>query len=81
MINYVETPINLALSSRSWARIDKDPYAKTEWLILHYGKAHAKFHAVRLGPSFIDVAVCQDLFARKVIISRYFIQRLLMHFG
>ncbi|CAG8720408.1 13518_t:CDS:1, partial [Funneliformis mosseae] len=52
----VETPINLALSSRSWARIAKDPYAKTEWLILHYGKAHAMFHAVRLGPSFIDVA-------------------------
>ncbi|CAG8716548.1 1181_t:CDS:2, partial [Funneliformis mosseae] len=55
----VENPINLALSSRSWARIAEDP----------------------LGPSFIDVAVCQDLFARKVIISRYFIQRLLMHFG
>src|SRR2546425_972718 len=38
-------------------------------------------HAVRLGPTFIDIPVCQTLITRKVIISRYFAQRLLMHFG
>src|SRR3989440_5920193 len=38
-------------------------------------------HAVRLGPTFIDIPVCQTLITRKVIISRYFVQRLLMHFG
>src|ERR1043166_5354543 len=60
---------------RNWSIIAKDPYAKSEWLIVYYGKAHALFHAVRLGPTFIDIPVCQTLIARN------FIQRLLMHFG
>ena len=42
-----------------------------EWLLVHYGKAHALFHAVRLGPTFIDIPVCQILIARKTIILRY----------
>src|SRR5437763_5197422 len=81
IFKYVNFPLNLALTCRNWSIIAKDPYAKTEWLIVHYGKAHALLHAVRLGPTFIDIPVCQTLIARKVIISRYFIQRLLMHFG
>ena len=81
IFKYVDSPLNLALTCRDWSVIAKDPYAKTEWLIIHYGKAHALFHAVRLGPTFIDIPVCQTLIARKVIISRYFVQRLLMHFG
>ena len=84
IFKYVDSPINLALICRNWSVysvIAKDPYAKTEWLIIRYGKAHALFHAVSLGPTFIDIPVCQTLIARKVIISRYFVQRLLMHFG
>jgi hypothetical protein len=77
---YVIFPINLALTCRDWLIIVKDPYARTEWLIENYGKSHALFHAVRLGPTFIDIPLCQTLIARKVITSRYFIQRLLMHF-
>src|ERR1044071_8598986 len=81
IFKYVDNPIKLALTCRRWAEIAKDPCAKTDWLIVHFGKAHAMFHAVRLGPTFIDIALCKNLLARKVIISRYFIQRLLMHFG
>ena len=80
IFKYVDHPLNLAKTCRNWAVIAKDPYAKSEWLLAHYGKAHALFHAVRLGPTFIDIPVCQILIARKVKISRYFIQRLLMHF-
>ncbi|GBC43975.1 uncharacterized protein OCT59_014803 [Rhizophagus irregularis] len=44
-------------------------------------KSHALFHAVRLGPTFLDIPVCKTLITRKVPISRYFIKILLMHFG
>jgi len=81
IFKYVEFPLNLALTCRRWSSISKDAYAKTEWLLVHYAKCHALFHAVRLGPTFIDIPVCQTLITRKVPISRYFIQRLLMHFG
>jgi len=72
-------PLNLALSCRNWSIIAKDPYAKTEWLIEHYGKEHAFFYAVRLGLTFIDLTVCQSLIERKVLSSRYFVQILLKH--
>ncbi|GBC43963.2 hypothetical protein GLOIN_2v1490054 [Rhizophagus irregularis DAOM 181602=DAOM 197198] len=78
---YIDFPLNLALTCRNWSVISKDAYAKTEWLLVRYGKSHALFHAVRLGPTFIDIPVCKTLITRKVPISRYFIQRLLMHFG
>src|SRR2546423_7023066 len=81
IFKYVNSPLNLTLTCRNWSVIAKDPYAKTEWLIKRYEKANASFHAVRLGPTFIDITVCQALIARNVVISRYFIQRLLMHFG
>ena len=51
IFKYVDYPQNLALTCRNWSVIAKDPYAKTEWLITHYGKALA----VRLGPTFIDI--------------------------
>ena len=81
IFKHVDYLTNLALTCLRWSKIVNDPYAKTEWLIERYEKAHAMFHAVRLGPSFIDIPVCQNLFAKNVIISKYFIQRLLMHFG
>ncbi|GES79610.1 hypothetical protein GLOIN_2v1595045 [Rhizophagus clarus] len=78
---FVDTPLPLILTNRQWYTISKDPHARAEWLINKYGRAHALFHAVRLGNSFITAEVIQALLARKVILSRYFIQRLLMHFG
>src|SRR5438045_4800243 len=81
VFRYVQYPLNLVLTCRSWSVIVKDPFAKAEWLIVHYGKLHALFHAVRLGPTFIDMPLCQTLIARNIGISRYFVQRLLMHFG
>src|SRR6266496_1714005 len=77
---YVDFPLNLTLTCRDWSVISKDAYAKSEWLLVHFGKIHALFHAVRLGPTFINISVCQMLITKKVPISRYFIQRLVMNF-
>ncbi|CAG8581889.1 5931_t:CDS:2 [Funneliformis mosseae] len=81
IFKHVDQPFNLARSCKSWAAVAKDSYAKTEWLLARSGKTHALFVAVKLGPSFLTIPVCQNLLTRKVIISRYFVQRLLMHFG
>src|SRR2546421_279944 len=81
IFKYVNSTLNLDLTCRNWPAIAKDPYAKAEWLITRYGRAHALFHAVRLGPTFTDILVYQALIAKKVITSRYFLQRLLTHFG
>ncbi|CAG8647506.1 6324_t:CDS:1 [Funneliformis mosseae] len=77
----IPNPINLLVSSRKWYNISQDPHARAEWLIYKYGRAHALFHAVRLGNSFITVEVIQALLSKNVILSRYFVQRMLMHFG
>ena len=53
-------PLNLTLTCRKWFIITNGPYAKTEWLIIHYGKAHAIFYALRLSPTFIDTSICQN---------------------
>src|ERR1051325_9680071 len=81
IFKYLNTPISLALTNRKWYAISQDAHARAEWLIYKYGKAHALFYAVRLGGGFIAENVVQTLLARNVIISRYFIQRLLMQFG
>ena len=80
IFKYVNNPLNLTLSCRNWSIIAKDPYVKADWLMVRYEKAHALFHAVRLGPTFIDIPLCQALIARNATVSRYFIQRLLIHF-
>src|ERR1044071_3425000 len=77
----VDKPISLSLTNRKWYAISQDPHARAEWLIYKYGRAHALFHAVKLGEGFITEDVVQALLARNAILSRYFIQRLLMHFG
>ena len=56
IFKYVDSPLNLALTCRNWSVIAKDPYAKSEWLIVHFGKERALFHAVRLGPTFFDMS-------------------------
>src|SRR2546423_1390439 len=81
IFKYVNYPQNLALTCQNWAAIAKDPLAKTEWLIVHYGKTHALFHAIRLGRTFIDIPLCQTLVMKKVTVPGYFIQRLLTHLG
>src|SRR3954462_8265906 len=81
IFKFVNTPNSLALTDRKWYNISQDPHARAEWLIYKYGRAHALFHAVRLGNYFITEEVVQALLARNAIISRFFIQRLLMHFG
>src|SRR5579862_1083077 len=82
IFKYVDYPLNLSLTCRNWSVIAKDPYAKIEWLLVRYGNnANALYHAVRLGPTFIDIPVFRALITKNVTISRYFIQRLLMHFG
>src|SRR4051795_11429800 len=81
IFKFVTTPISLTLTNRTWYSISQDPHARAEWLIYKYGRAHALFHAVRLGNGFITKDVIQALLAKGAIISRYFIQRLLMHFG
>ncbi|POG61428.1 hypothetical protein GLOIN_2v1847033 [Rhizophagus irregularis DAOM 181602=DAOM 197198] len=81
IFKYVDTPISLILTDRKWYAITQDPYARAEWLIYKYGKTHAIFHAVRLGSDFITVGLVRNLLVRNAIISRYFIQRLLMSIG
>ncbi|CAG8708465.1 12558_t:CDS:1 [Funneliformis mosseae] len=81
IFKYVNTPLNLALSSKEWSIIARDTYAKTEWLIQQFGKAHAFFHGIRLGPAFINKNVCQSLFIKKAIFSRYLTQKLVIHYG
>ncbi len=46
-----------------------------------FGRAHAFFHAVRPGKGFITVEVIQSLLSKNAMVSRYFIQRLLLNFG
>ncbi|CAG8595384.1 13590_t:CDS:2, partial [Funneliformis caledonium] len=77
----IPNPINLLVSSRKWHNISQDHHARAAWLIYKYGRAHALFHAVRIGNSFITVEVIQALLSKNVILSRYFVQRMLMHFG
>src|ERR1043166_172731 len=56
---------------------------ETTWSCFLYkdGCSHALFHAVRLGSNFLNLDVIQDLLARNAVLSEYFVQRLLMHFG
>ena len=72
---YVNSP---ALACQNWSVIVKDPYAKTEWLVICYEKT---VYAVRLGPTFINIPVYQILIAKKVVVSRHLIQRLSTHLG
>ncbi|CAG8791692.1 5536_t:CDS:2, partial [Cetraspora pellucida] len=54
--------------------------ARADWIICQYGRAHA-LHAIRLGPSFINLPVTKAIVAKKAILSRYFVQKLLINFG
>jgi hypothetical protein len=81
IFKYILTPISLILLNRNWYSISQDSHTRAEWLIYKYGRAHAMFHAIRLGNNFVTVDVVQALVLRGAIISRYFVQRLVMRFG
>src|SRR3990170_3252201 len=81
IFKYIETPINLIATNPKWLSISRDPNIRAEWIIYKYGRAHSLFHAVRLGSGFITVDVIQALLKKNAILSRYFVQQLLMHFG
>jgi hypothetical protein len=81
IFKFLNTPKSFIFTNRYCYDISKDPHARAIWLIYKYGKAHALFHAVRLGDGFITSEVVQVLIANGAIISRYFIQRLFMNFG
>jgi hypothetical protein len=81
IFRYVSTPMSLVLLNRNWYSTSQDSHTRAEWLVYKYGRAHALFHAVRLGNNFITVEVVQALLAKKAILSRYFAQRLIMQFG
>ncbi|CAG8756202.1 6059_t:CDS:1, partial [Acaulospora morrowiae] len=81
IFQYVPNILCLALTCKAWAEIMRDPHARARWILRKYGRSYALFHSIRLGPQFINVSVVQSLFANNVILSRYFIQRLVMHFG
>ncbi|EXX55868.1 uncharacterized protein OCT59_010611 [Rhizophagus irregularis] len=81
IFKFIETPISLILTDRKWYAVSQDPHVRGEWLIYKYGRSHALFHGVRLGNDFLTLDVVQVLLTRKALISRYFIQRLIMQFG
>uniref|UniRef100_U9U891 Uncharacterized protein n=1 Tax=Rhizophagus irregularis (strain DAOM 181602 / DAOM 197198 / MUCL 43194) TaxID=747089 RepID=U9U891_RHIID len=80
IFRYVFTPIALVLLNCNWHSTFQDPHVRAEWIIYKYGRAHALFHAIRLGNHFVTVEVVQIL-AKKAIILRYFMQRLMIQFG
>ncbi|PKK71113.1 hypothetical protein RhiirC2_865796 [Rhizophagus irregularis] len=81
IFKFTSIPYSLSLINREWCTTSQDPDARAEWSIYKYGKSHVLFHAVRLGNGFITEKVIEALLKRNAIISRYFLQRLLMHFG
>lgn len=81
IFKYIDNPISLALVNRTWFTVFHDSHAKSEWLLNKYGRAHALFHAVRLGSNFLTLDVIKCLIAKKAILSRYFVQRLMLQCG
>ncbi|CAG8605691.1 21791_t:CDS:2 [Cetraspora pellucida] len=61
--------------------ISGDYLMRTEWLLFQYGSFRALFHAIRLDPTFINLSVARAIISKGAILSRYFVQRLLVQFG
>ncbi|CAG8622830.1 8386_t:CDS:2, partial [Dentiscutata erythropus] len=81
IFSFVTFPLNLILSCKGWYEISKDSKCKAEWLLKQFDRAHSLFHVIRLGPPFVNVCVVQEILKRGGLISRYFIQKLLLHYG
>ncbi|CAG8615681.1 3365_t:CDS:2 [Cetraspora pellucida] len=81
IFKHIKYPKALIVTCKDWHEIAKNSDAKAEWIIQNYGREHALFHAVRLGPLFLDEPTAKAIIAKDAILSRYFIQRLLNSFG
>ncbi|CAG8712604.1 5227_t:CDS:2, partial [Cetraspora pellucida] len=81
IFKFIPSPKNFAVSCKRFSIIARDEHARADWIICQYGRAHALFHAIRLGPSFINLPVAKAIVAKKAILSRYFVQKLLINFG
>ncbi|CAG8515545.1 5751_t:CDS:1 [Scutellospora calospora] len=81
MFKFVKHPLNLMISCKRCSFICKDSQSKAEWIIFQFGRAHCLFNAIRLGPTFISVDVAQAIISKGGILSRYFAQRLIIHYG
>ncbi|GES80685.1 hypothetical protein GLOIN_2v1877656 [Rhizophagus clarus] len=81
IFKYVSTPLPLIIIYKNWYDVSQLPHVRAEWLIYKYRRAHALFHAVRLGKCFITEEVVHVLLANKAILSRYFVQWLIKQFG
>ncbi|CAG8813734.1 20539_t:CDS:1 [Cetraspora pellucida] len=80
ILKYNKILIDLMLTCKIFLNIIKDNQFKMNWLFFHFGKSHALFHTVRLGPNFINVDLA-NMIVEKIGISRYFIQRLALRFS
>ncbi|CAG8751456.1 8164_t:CDS:2, partial [Cetraspora pellucida] len=80
VFKYIKPLIYVILTCKTFLNISKDSYFRTIWIFSQYGKPHALFYAVKLGPRFINVDIAR-LISEKIGISRYFIQRLTLVFG
>src|SRR5437763_12481292 len=74
-------PSSFARANKSLLTVSKDSYARCRWLLYHFGKAHALFFGVSLGPYFISIEVVKGALANGAILSRYFLQKLNQCFG
>lgn len=77
----IDQPLAFMLSHRLFYPISRDPLIRTRWIIYRYGKAHAFFYAIKLGPSFITDKVAEQMLKSKAVLSQYFLQRLHMQIG
>ncbi|CAG8483836.1 7279_t:CDS:1 [Scutellospora calospora] len=81
IFQYVRFPANLAVSHRDWSIFARDPQVRAGWIILQYGQIYCLFHAVRLGPKFINVKVARQIIIKGGFLTTYLAKCLLMHYG
>src|SRR6185437_7033394 len=67
IFKFIFWPKSFALACKRFSAITRDDQARAEWIIYQYGRAHALFHAIRLGPTFINLSVAK---AKRAILSR-----------
>ncbi|CAG8750283.1 17079_t:CDS:1, partial [Cetraspora pellucida] len=80
VFKYIKPLIYVILTCKTFLNVTKDSYFRTLWIFSQYGKPHALFYAVKLGPKFINIDIAK-MISEKTEISRYFIQRLCLAFG
>ena len=48
IFKYIRYPASFARTNKLLSEIGKDPYARTRWLIYHFGEAHALYKKTNL---------------------------------